>query len=59
MFRKGGHHEPTGISELPCSVCGGTAVTWNYLSIVRDGTQVIEGSPVCETHDQLRSEVAG
>ena len=60
MFRADGHHDPTGVNELPCAVCGGTAAMWNYVSIVRDGTQVIEGSPVCEAHSQLRSrEVAG
>ena len=50
--------DPDGDEALPCAVCGGTAVTWNYVSIVHDGTQVIEGSPVCEAHGQLR-EVAG
>jgi len=58
MFRASAQDDPDGDEALPCAVCGGTAVTWNYVSIVHDGTQVIEGSPVCEAHGQLR-EVAG
>jgi hypothetical protein len=60
MLRMQRYQETTGIDELPCAICGGTAVTWNYRSIVRGGIQVIEGSPVCEAHGQVRSrEVAG
>lgn len=50
----------TSIESLPCAVCGEHAATWNYGAILRGGTQVIEGAPVCAEHDQLRSrEVAG
>ena len=50
----------TSSETLPCAICGAPAVTWSYRSSDRAEVQVIEGSPVCASHDQLGiRDVAG
>jgi hypothetical protein len=47
------------LANLPCAVCGAPAEAWSYRTYLQSGTQVVEGSAVCQLHQEEAIRRAG
>jgi len=47
------------LTDLPCAVCGAPAEGWSYNIYSQSGTQVVEGSAVCQLHQAAETRRAG
>ncbi len=47
------------LTDLPCAVCGAPAEAWSYKTYTQSGTQVVEGTAVCQLHQRAATRRAG
>ena len=47
------------LADLPCSVCGASASSWEFVTVMKAAGTVIEGRPVCDLHAESRRRATG
>ena len=59
QWRKQPPTEAQSLADLPCSVCGASASSWESVAVMKATGTVIEGRPVCDLHAESRRRATG